>query len=239
MFETELKKYLNEYGFGEFHLKAVLFDMDGVLFDSMPYHARAWKQVCHERGLMIGDTEPFLHEGRTGASTIDIFAERFWGRKATDKEKHDIYARKCEVFNSFPEAPKMPGAEALLRKIKAQGLTIGVVTGSGQESLLERLDKGYHGFFHKELVVSSHDTPRGKPAPDPYLKGLEKCGVRPNEAIVVENAPLGVRAAVAARIFTVAVNTGPLDPTMLAAEGAGLVFPSMQALADAWPLFGQ
>ena len=73
--------------------------------------------------------------------------------------------------------------------------------------------------------------------PEPYLKGLEKGGLKPNEAIVVENAPLGVKAGVAARIFTVAVNTGPLPPEMLSEAGAGIVFPSMQALADAWPLF--
>lgn len=238
MLEKEIEKYLTKYGFGDFNLKAVLFDMDGVLFDSMPYHAKAWAQVCGEYGLPIEPSEPYLHEGRTGASTIDIFANRFWGRNATDKEKSDIYARKCEVFNAFSEAPRMPGAETLLSKLKAQGLTIAVVTGSGQESLLSRLDNGYHGFFNKDLVVSSHDTPRGKPAPDPYLKGLDKCGVKPNEAVVIENAPLGVRAAVAAKVFTIAVNTGPLDPQMLLNEGAGVVFPSMQALADAWPLFG-
>lgn len=237
MFENELKEYLSKYGFEALDLKAVLFDMDGVLFDSMPYHAKAWAQVCNECGLAIDSAEPYLHEGRTGASTIDIFAQRFWGRPATEEEKRDIYARKCRVFNAFPEAPRMPGAEKLLAKLKAEGLTIAVVTGSGQESLLTRLNNGYYGFFKKELVVSSHDTLRGKPAPDPYLKGLEKCGLMPNEAVVVENAPLGVRAAVAAGIFTIAVNTGPLDPKTLSDEGANVVFPSMQALADAWPLF--
>ena len=61
----------------------------------------------------------------------------------------------------------------------------------------------------------------------PYLKGMEKAGVEPWEAIVVENAPLGVRAAVAAHIFTVAVNTGPLPNEMLSEEGANLVFSRM------------
>lgn len=238
MYEKQLNEYLSKRGFGALSLKAVLFDMDGVLFDSMPRHAKAWLEVCRNHGLNISPEEPYLHEGRTGDDTIDIFARRFWGRPATDVEKHEIYEEKCRIFNAYPaEAPQMPGARELLTKVRDEGLKIVVVTGSGQESLLSRLENGYHGFFSRELVVSSHDTLRGKPSPDPYLKGLEKAGIAANEAVVVENAPLGVKAAVAAGIFTIAVNTGPLSPQTLSEAGANLVFPSMQALADAWPLW--
>ena len=58
MLEKEIDKYLTKYGFGDFNLKAVLFDMDGALFDSMPYHAKAWAQVCGEYGLPIAPSEP-------------------------------------------------------------------------------------------------------------------------------------------------------------------------------------
>ena len=84
------------------------------------------------------------------------------------------------------------------------------------------------------MIVSSFDVTRGKPDPMPYLKGMEKAGVRPWEAIVVENAPLGVRAAVAAKIFTVAVNTGPLPNKMLSDEGANLVFDRMTDFGNEW-----
>lgn len=219
-------------------LKAVLFDMDGVLFDSMPRHARAWVKVCRLHGMNISDADPYYHEGRTGDDTVDIFSRRFFGRPATELEKHDIYEEKCRYFNDFPEeAPRMSGALDMLTKVKDEGLRIVVVTGSGQDSLLERLEHGYHGFFSRDLVVSSHDTKRGKPAPDPYLAGLSKAQVAASEAIVIENAPLGVQAAVAAGIFTVAVNTGPIDASVLSDAGASIVFPSMQALADAWPGF--
>ena len=63
---------------------------------------------------------------------------------------------------------------------------------------------------------------------------LEKAGIKPCEGIVVENAPLGVRAAVAAGIFTIAVNTGPLPDEALTSEGANLVFAKMTDLRDAW-----
>ena len=225
-------------GFKASGLKAVLFDMDGVLFDSMPRHAKAWVRVCRDHGLNISDAEPYYHEGRTGDDTIDIFTRRFLGRPATAEAKRQIYEEKCRYFNDYAEeAPQMPGAQELLTKVRDEGLTIVVVTGSGQDSLLQRLEHGYHGFFRRELVVCSHDTKRGKPAPDPYLMGLKKAGVAASEAVVIENAPLGVQAAVAAGIFTVAVNTGPLDERVLYDAGAGIVFPSMQACADAWPDF--
>jgi beta-phosphoglucomutase-like phosphatase (HAD superfamily) len=58
--------------------KAILFDMDGVLFDSMPYHAQCWEQVCQAEGLNLTRPEVYLHEGRTAKSTIDLLARRCW-----------------------------------------------------------------------------------------------------------------------------------------------------------------
>ena len=67
--------------------------------------------------------------------------------------------------------------------------------------------------------------------------GLQKAGVKANEAIVVENAPLGVKAGVAAGIFTVAVNTGPLPDEVLTQEGANLLFHSMMEFNNSWESF--
>ena len=224
--------YLKKQGFSTFTPKAVLFDMDGVLFDSMPNHARSWAKVCTEFGLNMTEQEAYMHEGRTGNATINILTQRYWNRDATPDEVQRIYEEKCRLFNACPEAPKMPGAHEVLQKVKAAGLTIVVVTGSGQKSLLDRLEHNYPGYFSPDLIVSSKDVKHGKPNPEPYHMGLAKVGIKPNEAIVVENAPLGVRAAVAAQIFTIAVNTGPLPESALLNEGANMLFPSMQALAD-------
>ena len=233
MTQNVIDKYLEKHGFGTLAPKAVLFDMDGVLFDSMPNHARSWTKVCTEFGLEMSTEEAYIHEGRTGEATINILARRHWGREATHEEIERIYEEKCRLFNACAEAPKMPGAEQVLAQAKAAGLRLLVVTGSGQQSLLERLELGYPGYFTFERIVSSKDVEHGKPSPEPYLLGLERAGVKPWEAIVVENAPLGVRSAVAAQIFTIAVNTGPLPGEALVSEGADLLFPSMSALADA------
>jgi len=83
--------------------------------------------------------------------------------------------------------------------------------------------------------VTAYDVSRGKPYPDPYLMGMEKIGSQPWQTIVIENAPLGVRAGVAAGAFTIAVNTGPLPDDVLRNEGADLLFSRMTDLRDKWP----
>ena len=145
-----------------------------------------------------------------------------------------MYDEKSRVFSTRPQAKIMEGVMDLQRMIKADGLKIVVVTGSGQHSLLEKLLVDFHGLVSADLLVSSFDVSHGKPAPEPYLKGLAKAGVQPWEAIVVENAPLGVRAGVAARIFTVGVNTGPLPSEMLTNEGASIVYNKMTDFRDNW-----
>ncbi len=128
----------------------------------------------------------------------------------------------------------MPGALEVLTKIKSEGLTPMVVTGSGQTSLLDRLNHNFPGIFQANLMVTAFDVKYGKPNPEPYLMALKKGGFKPNEALVIENAPLGVQAGVAAGIFTIAVNTGPLHDNVLLNEGANLLFHSMPDFNENW-----
>ena len=215
-------------------LKAVLFDMDGVLFDSMKNHAYAWSHAMTDFGLAMTPEEVYMNEGRTGHGTINILSNRYWGRNATDEECEEIYKAKSALFDTLPEPQPMPGALELLQKVKAQGLMRVIVTGSATHALLDRVNAAFPGIFSSELMVTAFDVRHGKPNPEPYLMGLKKAGVKANEAIVVENAPLGVQAARAADIFTIAANTGPLPDEVLLSSGANMVVPSMQHLADHW-----
>ena len=227
MIEHKTKQYLQEHGFENICLKAVLFDMDGVLFDSMPTHVRAWKEASDHYDLGISESEAYENEGRTAKSTLNIVFQRKEGRDATEEEIKEIYAYKIKVYNNYnAETIPMKGAAELLNKIKRDGFQIILVTGSGQDTLMARLEKFYHGVFTK--------VKKGKPDPEPYLQGLKCANVKPWEAIVIENAPLGVRSGVRAGIFTVAVNTGPINDRKLLSEGANLLFHSMQELCDNW-----
>lgn len=215
-------------------LKSVLFDMDGVLYNSMPYHSEAWHKTMASVGLNLSREEAYMHEGRTGASTINILFNRELGRDATSKEIEDLYYKKSIEFNTYPSPEPMPGAWELLQKIRNSGITPTVVTGSGQHSLLDRLEHHFPGMFCQELMVTAFDVKYGKPNPEPYLMGLKKGNLKPNEAIVIENAPLGVESAHNAGIFTIAVNTGPLDDQVLLNAGADLLLPSMISLYQEW-----
>ncbi len=220
--------FLKEHGLGSRTVKAVLFDMDGVLYDSMPNHVTAWQESVSRYGLSITREKVYMNEGKTGFGTIKELALEQWGREATEEECDVIYEAKCDVFNACPVVPPMPWAREALEAVKGEGLRSVIVTGSGQLSLLTRLDEDYPGIFTRELMVTALDVRYGKPEPEPYLMGLRKAGVEADEAIVVENAPLGIEAGKAAGIFTVALNTGPLPDAVLAAAGADVVYPDME-----------
>lgn len=234
MYKTEIDNYLKKTGFKEFSPKAALFDMDGVLYDSMPNHAYSWHTSMASFGIEMSEADAYAHEGMRGVETIKKIVKEQRGLEISDEESQRMYDEKSRIFATRPQAEIMEGVLELQRKMKADGLKIVVVTGSGQHSLLEKLEHDFKGLIEPGMIVSSFDVKRGKPNPEPYLKGLMKAGVEPWEAVVVENAPLGVRAAQAARIFTVAVNTGPLPDKMLADEGADLIFSRMTEFRDEW-----
>lgn len=205
--------------------KAALIDMDGVLYDSMPRHAKAWRETMLEEGLDIPQEEFFLYEGMTGPATINLLMEREKGVTLSMDECKTIYARKAERFKAQGEPVPMPGAKEKIAALQKEGLVTVLVTGSAQNTLLDRLDRDYPGVFPPERRVTALDVTNGKPHPEPYLRGLEKAGVEASEAIVIENAPLGVRAGKAAGILTVAWMTGPVPHAAFEAEGADLILP--------------
>ena len=94
--------------------------------------------------------------------------------------------------------------------------------------------KDFGSFLNEEHIVTAYDVSKGKPNPDPYLIGMQKIGSQPWETIVIENAPLGIRAAVAAQCLTIAVNSGPLPDRQLLDEGADLLYPCIYSLYRDW-----
>ena len=188
-----------------------------------------------QQGLQMTADDAYATEGARGVDTIRLMVKRQLGRVIDEAEAQRMYDVKSRIFHSLPEAPVMPGIRELMQKIKASGLQVGVVTGSGQRPLIQRILKDFGDYVDEAHITTAYDVERGKPNPDPYLMGLQKAGsLAPYEAIVVENAPLGVRAGYAARIFTVAVNTGPLPDEELLMAGANLIFPTMQEFCDHW-----
>lgn len=216
----------------ECRIRTALIDMDGTLYDSMRNHAAAWHRMMTEAGFPSNHDEYFLFEGMTGAATINLLFNRYLQRDATPEEIERMYHLKTVYFNESPAVPPMPGALRMLETLADRGIKRILVTGSGQASLIDRLTRDFPGHFRPDELVTSLNVRRGKPDPEPYLKGMEIAVVLPEESVVIENAPLGVKAGARSGAFTIGVTTGPVPAESLLSEGADIVFPSMPALAD-------
>lgn len=212
--------------------KAALIDMDGVLYDSMRGHAASWKKMCDEIGLDTDPDEFYMYEGMTGKATINLLMKRERGHEVSDEEAARLYAIKTANFRALGPAPVMPGAQRMIAALGALGMTRVLVTGSAQASLLDKLEHDYPGVFVDGRRVTALDVKHGKPYPEPYLKGASLVGAHPADCMVVENAPLGVRAGKAAGCFVCAVMTGPVPREEFVKEGADLIFNSMEEFAD-------
>lgn len=223
-----ISKYLKEHGFGAFNPKAVLFDMDGVLYNSMPNHAVAWQESMKQFGIQMTSADAYATEGARGIDTIRMMVKKQKEKDISLEEAQKMYDVKTAIFHSMPTAEIFPGVKEIMQKITKAGLQVGVVTGSGQRPLIMRLLNDFGEFLDEDHIVTAYDVKRGKPNPDPYLMGLQKAGnLQPWECIVVENAPLGVSAGVAAHIFTVAINSGPLPDKELSDKGSNLLYHKM------------
>lgn len=237
MFKLSIQNFLTKNNFEQLKLKAVLFDMDGVLFDSMPAHAKAWSRAMSEYDLPFAEIDAYLNEGQPAADTINKVFKRKHGRDSTEEERAEIYGVKVKYFDAYGDPKRMPFALDFLELLKEKGFTVGVVTGSAQPLLLKNIETYFPGIFKTEHIVSAFDVKRGKPFPDPYLKSLNTIQLKPWEAVVIENAPFGVKASSAAQIYTIGVNTGPIDKSILLDNGADVVFDSMEELFRNWEKF--
>lgn len=205
--------------------------MDGVLFDTMPQHVRSWKQAADEYGLVAEQDEFYLYEGMRGVDTIAKLYRRTYGKEASQELIEEIYERKTLLFNSDDfELKLIPYTREVMAEAKSKGYDIAVVTGSTKINAYPRIEKYYSDFIPRECIVTAESVTRGKPNPEPYLMGMKLFGHTPEETIVIENAPLGVKSGKSAGALTIAVTTGPIKESIMREEGADLVFPDMKAL---------
>jgi beta-phosphoglucomutase-like phosphatase (HAD superfamily) len=224
-----ITKYLKTNNFTNLDLRAVLFDMDGIIYNSMPAHKISWQQTISEWGLKAEPNEFFIQEGKPAVHTINMLFQRNLKRDATEQEVEDVYKRKSELFFENDSGELIAGIKETIKMVQDSGLIPILVTGSGQSGLYERLNGDLPNVFTPENMVTAFEVEIGKPHPEPYLMGLKKAGnLKPNQAFVLENAPLGVESGHRANILTVAVNTGPLDDKVLIDAGADLLLDSIE-----------
>lgn len=213
-------------------IKAILFDLDGVLLDSMPSYVKAWRDALAQHGVCAEDSAVYAHEGRSGRDTVvRLFAQA--GQQAPSPEIVDqIIADRDRILASLPRSDLMGGAFNLVREAYGSGLRLGIVTGSSRTAMLDRLILEFSPYLDEAIFVSGQEDIPSKPSPEPYLAACRRLGVEPTSALVIENAPLGVRSASAAGCHVVAINSGPLDPVELTDSGAISIFSDCEHVAS-------
>lgn len=230
-----IRHYLEANRLDRLDIKAALIDMDGVLFDSMPLHTLAWKQLADGLGIESSRDEFYLYEGMTGVATVNLLFRRRFGSEPTIEEARRLYKVKAGYFQSMGRPNMMPGAHDMLSCLKREGIERVLVTGSGQPDILRRIDDEYQGLFEQHLRITAADVKHGKPHPEPYLMAQQRVKALPWQTIVIENAPLGVEAGHASGAFTIAITTGPVPKQNFIDSGADLIFDSMPQFAEHLP----
>ncbi|MFH8709585.1 HAD family hydrolase [Streptomyces rubrogriseus] len=206
----------------------VIFDNDGVLVDSEPVSNRLLAGYLTELGHPTS-YEDSLRDYMGGAMhrVHDLVLERTGRRLPSDFD--DVF--HARVFAAFErELEPVPGAVDVLEKLAADGVAYCVASsGSHQRIRTGHRKAGLDRWFDDERIFSSQDVGRGKPAPDLFLHAAARMGVAPERCVVVEDSPLGVRAAVAAGMdvygFTAMTPAEKLG-------GATRLFADMGELAD-------
>jgi beta-phosphoglucomutase len=202
--------------------KGIIFDMDGVLVDAMPFHCKAIQTAAkQEANIDVKRQDVYLLEGMPGEDMVKelLRQKRYTGNMVEeiptddgnsdklDSVAHRIHERKKKIFEQINASAPINGAKELISNIRCKKA---LVSGAAKQEVDSIISK-YFGKDAFDVIVTGEDLEEGKPSPDPFRTALTKMGLKESEAIVVENAPLGVKAANNAGIrCIVTLNNTPL-----------------------------
>ncbi|HOY10142.1 MAG TPA: HAD family phosphatase [Candidatus Omnitrophota bacterium] len=204
-------------------VQAILFDMDGVITNTMPDHYRAWRTVLfQEEGISVPHEEIYRREGQKGSVSVrEILA--MYQKKYTVSHGDRILSAKEALFKKIVKQRFICGARSFLNEMERAGMRLALVTGTSRHEMHRILPDRILKQF--TVIVTGNDVKHGKPAPEPYLKALSQLKVNAPRALVIENAPFGIQAAKSAGIMCFAIATS-LPPCYL--KQADRVFTSFK-----------
>ena len=223
--------------------KGIIFDMDGVLVDAMPFHCKAIQTAAkQEVNIDVKQRDVYLLEGMPGEDMVNelLRHKRYTGNiqeistddnsDKLDSVAHRIHERKKKIFEQINASAPINGAKELISNIRCKKA---LVSGAAKQEVDSIISK-YFGKDAFDVIVTGEDLEEGKPSPDPFRTALSKMDLKESEAIVVENAPLGVKAANNAGIrCIVTLNNTPLKISDF--EGSitsGSIFPNTSSASS-------
>lgn len=185
-------------------IRGVLFDLDGIIVDTLHYHFLAWKHMFEKQGGFVNKQTVLLHEGRKSEEILPILIQESGIHIASDRHARFIEEKRF-FYRSIVKIACFPGAFEVVKTLRQRGIKVALVTASALENMQHALNHEQQACF--DLILTGDETDRAKPFPDLYLTAAERLRLKPVECVVVENSPLGIKSAKSAGMYCIAVET--------------------------------
>ena len=194
-------------------IKAVIFDLDGVLVDTARYHDQAWEELATGFGYALTEADRHALKGRSRADSLEYILEQAGWEDADPAQKSRWLqaknARYLELVEGLTPQDAAEGAQDLLVQLREAGIQLAL--GSASQNATKVLSKiGMEGAF--DSVVDGTRTTRSKPDPQVFEMAASDLGLDPKDCLVIEDAPAGIEAALAGGFRTIGLG----DPVVLA-----------------------
>lgn len=207
----------------------VIFDMDGVLVDSGPAHHQSWQRLAAKHGIDV-PAERFQQTfGRPSRDIIRII----WGERVSDQEIQQLDEEKETLYRELisEHIPLMPGCRKTLERLQKADVRIAVATSGPPENIELVLSEGLIANYF-DATVDGFEIAAGKPAPDCFLLAADRLELPAASCVVVEDAPVGIQAATAAGMKTIAL-IGTHPAAVLQTAGAARVVQKLEEITPA------
>ena len=185
-------------------IRGVLFDLDGVIVDTLHFHYLAWKRMFERRGGTVSEHSVLLHEGRSSREILPILMQEA-GVSIPKEEWNNFIEEKRAYFRTIVQVAHYPDAFEVVNRLKERGFKVALVTACALKNMQHSLNGEQQAHF--DFIITGDEVARAKPFPDSYLTAARQLEVKPEECMVVENAPLGIEAAKNAGMYCVAIET--------------------------------
>lgn len=208
--------------------KGVIFDMDGLLFDTEQIWQKNWRELAIEFGQTPHPNFPRSITGTSGQMMQDVIAKHY---PAIDAAAFMKECKKRVHDDVMVFVPEKPGLHEILEFFHQKGVKMAVASSSNTEVIINNLKKS-DVFQYFEVILSGQDVEHGKPAPDIFLLAAEKLGLAAEDCYVFEDGINGVQAGIAAGCATIMI-PDTLEPTEECREKCAGIYESLLVAMEA------